>query len=254
MNMTVAPHHTSFHAAARLSGVAPAVVRARAVALPIAEDEPEDELAALDALGASRRLGRGQELFAEGDRAGSYFKVVSGAIRLLRLMPDGRRHVVEFLVAGDYFGLSPQAAYPYSAEAVIDAAVVCVPRRGVEQLIGRRPGLARRLLELLSRELISAQDQLLLLGRKNAQERLASFLLMRLERSGHAGPGRPQIELFMSRTDIADHLGLTIETVSRGLTQLRRQGMIALATPNQVVVLRRDALERLQQGYDQADA
>ena len=254
MNMTVAPHHSSFRTEARLSGLAPGLARPRAVALPIVEDEPEDELATLDALGTGRRLGRGQELFAEGDPAGSYFKVLTGAVRLLRLMPDGRRHVVDFLVAGDYFGFSPQAAYPYSAEAVIDSTVTCVPRRGVEQLLGRRPGLARRLLELLSRELSSAQDQLLLLGRKNAQERLASFLLMRLERAGDPGGARPQIELFMSRTDIADHLGLTIETVSRSLTQLRREGIIALPTANQVVILKRAALERLQQGYDGADA
>jgi CRP/FNR family transcriptional regulator len=252
MNVTVAPARAGFRSEHRLTRIAPALARSRAVAVPFADDEPVDELTLLDALGTSRRLSRGQELFTEGDPAGSYFKVAAGAVRLLRLMPDGRRHVVDFFLAGDHFAFSPLAAYPYSAEAVIDSTVVAFPRRSFEQLIGRHPGLARRLLELVSRELVAAQDRLLLLGRKNAHERLASFLLMRLERAGQGDAARPQIDLFMSRTDIADHLGLTIETVSRSLTQLRRHGVIALPTPNLVVILRRDALERLQQGY--ADA
>jgi CRP/FNR family transcriptional regulator len=254
MNMTVMPQRTSFQPETRLSGLAPSLGRPRAVAVPFVADEPEDALSVLDGIGTSRRLARGQELFAEGDRAVSYFKVVSGSVRLLRLMPDGRRHVVDFFVAGDHFAFSPLQAYPYSAEGVVDSAVVAYPRRSVEQLIVRHPALARRLFELLSRELASAQDQLLLLGRKNAQERLASFLLMQLERAGQATAARPQLELVMSRTDIADHLGLTIETVSRGLTQLRRHGVIALPTPNQVQILKRDALERLQQGYEEGEA
>ena len=90
----------------------------------------------------------------------------------------------------------------------------------------------------------------MLLGRKTAQERLASFLLQLLQRCGHADADRPQFDLFMTRTDIADHLGLTLETVSRGLHQLKRRGVIALPTVNRVVVLDREALERLQEGYD----
>jgi len=213
-------------------------------------DGVEDGIASLDGIGLTRRLERGQQLFAEGDRAGSYYKVIAGAVRLLRLMPDGRRHVVDFFVANDHFGFTPLADYPYSAEAVIDAVVVAYPRRGVEDLISRRPGVGRSLLAVISRELAAAQEQLLLLGRKTAQERLASFLLHLLRRSGQAEAPRPQLDLFMTRTDIADHLGLTIETVSRGLNQLKRQGIIALPTVNRVLILDRDALERLQDGYD----
>ena len=251
MNM-LAPARTSYPTQDRVStGFGPGLARPRATvpAAPAASDE--DGMASLDGIGLTRRLDRGQELFAEGDRAGSCYKVISGAVRLLRLMPDGRRHVVDFFVANDHFGFTPSAAYPYSAEAVIDTVVVAYPRRGVEDLISRRPGVGRSLLAVVSRELAAAQEQLLLLGRKTAQERLASFLLLLLQRSGQAAAARPQLDLFMSRTDIADHLGLTIETLSRGLGQLKRQGIIALPTANHVVVLRLDALERLQEGYDE---
>src|SRR6185369_14217398 len=134
---------------------------------------------------------------AQGDRAGTCYKVASGAIRLLRLMPDGRRHVVDFFVAGDYVGFTSLPAYPYSAEAVNDAVVIAYPRRGVDDLISRRPGVGRGLLEVVSRELTAAQEQLLLLGRKTAQERLASFLLQLLQRCGQADAARPQLDLFM---------------------------------------------------------
>ena len=252
MNMALTAGRTGYQAHDRTSiGVNPGLARPRATVPASPASHDGEDVASLDGIGLARQLNRGQELFAEGDRAGSYFKVVSGAVRLLRLMPDGRRHVVDFFVAGDLFAFTPLPAYPYSAEAVIDSAVIAYPRRGVEDLISRRPGVGRRLLELVSRELTAAQEQLLVLGRKTAQERVASFLLQLLQRAGRADAPRPQVELFMTRTDIADYLGLTIETVSRSLTQLKRQGIIDLPTPNHVVIFKREALERLQEGYEE---
>jgi CRP/FNR family transcriptional regulator, anaerobic regulatory protein len=251
MNM-FAPARSAYQTQDRVStGFGSGLARPRATvpAAAVAADRVEDGMASLDGIGLTRSLERGQELFAEGDRAGSYYKVISGAVRLLRLMPDGRRHVVDFFVTGDYFGFTPLQTYPYSAEAVIDAVVVAYPRRGIEDLIIRRPGVGSSLLAVVSRELAAAQEQLLLLGRKTAQERLASFLLLLLRRAGQADAARPQLDLFMTRTDIADHLGLTVETVSRGLSQLRRQGIIALPTANRVLILKLSALERLQEGY-----
>ena len=213
--------------------------------------ESEDGIASLDGIGFSRRLRRGQELFAEGDPAGSYYRVVSGAVRLLRLLPDGRRYVVDFSVAGDYFGVAAVHGYPYSAEAVIDTVVLAYSRRGVDDLIRHQPAVGSRFLELMSRELTAACDQQLLLGRKTAPERLASFLMHLVQRSGQAAAPRPELDLYMARIDIADHLGLTMETVSRGLNQLKRAGIIALPSPSRVLVLRLAALRRLHEGADE---
>ena len=137
MNM-LSPARASYQTRSHVSsGLAAGVARARAV-VP-AHVDADDGMASLDRIGLTRRLHRGQELFAEGDRAATYYKVASGAVRLLRLMPDGRRHVVDFFVAGDFFGFTPLESYAYSAEAVIDAVVVAYPRRGVNDLVGRRP-------------------------------------------------------------------------------------------------------------------
>ena len=252
MTMPLTPARMSYQANDRLStAFAPVLPRPRATtpSLAATSGEAAEDIASLELIGLTRRLGRGHELFAEGDRASSYYKVVSGAVRLLRLMPDGRRHVVDFFVADDHFGFTPQPTYPYAAEAVIDSIVVAYPRRSVDDLIRRKPGVGRRLLDMVSRELTAAQEQLVLLGRKTAQERLATFLMLLLQRSGRAGATQPQLDLFMTRIDIADHLGLTIETVSRTLSQLKRQGVIALPAPNRVVVLKPEALQRLREGY-----
>jgi CRP-like cAMP-binding protein len=202
-----------------------------------------EALAALDRIGKEISLGRDKALFLEGDAAQYCFKVVAGAVRSCRLLSDGRRHVAEFFLRGDFIGLAAEPAYPFTAEAVTDATLLRFPRIAIEKMISLRPSLGKWQVELLCRDLSSAQQQMLLLGRKNAIERIASFLLLMAGR----GHDAEHVSLPMTRSDIADHLGLTTETVSRIFGQLRSQRVIELRGASHVLVSNIDALEELAQ-------
>jgi CRP/FNR family transcriptional regulator len=209
----------------------------------------DDEAATgLDRAGVVRTLKRGQELFDDGDPADCFFKVVSGAVLTYRLLPDGRRHVQDFHVAGEYVGFTIAPSYSCAAAAIADSTVISYPRRRVETLIEQQPAVGRDLLAVVSRDLSAAQDQMLLLGRKAALERLASFLLQLARRLGAPVAANQKLNLFMTRTDIADHLGLTMETVSRGLNRLKRLGAIDLPSPVCVVLRDPDMLIQMEQG------
>ena len=201
--------------------------------------ERPDELAALDRIGSVVTLRREESLFYEGDSADYYFKVVTGAVRSCKLLADGRRHIGDFFLPGDFIGLDAATDYIFSAEAVTETTVVRYARRSVDALAFQEPKIQRRLLSIVCHELSAAQGRMLLLSRKTADERIASFLLGLAVRTGHA----ERVALPMTRTDIGDHLGLTMETVSRALSQLRHDGVIALVNSHEVVIRDRDALE-----------
>src|SRR5262249_55915958 len=139
--------------------------------------------AELDRAGTSLAIGRGQTVVESGDAARHVFKVTRGMLRAVRLLPDGRRYIAGFLVAGDFFGLTASDEYSLSLEAIEDAAVVRYSRQGFEALLDRDPRLGRRFFSVMCRELSAAQDRLILLGRKSAAERMASFLLAMAARS-----------------------------------------------------------------------
>ena len=188
-------------------------------------------------------LRKGKELFAEGDAAECFYKVVSGAIRSYKLLSDGRRQIDAFHLPGDIFGLEAGEEHRFSAEAVGDATVVAFRRSRLPALIAEDAAFREQVMTAMLRSLERAQDHMLLLGRKTAQEKVASFLLEMAER---IADDEPAFDLPMLRTDIADHLGLTIETVSRTLNQFDRDGLIRLPAASRSVVLRdRAALERL---------
>ncbi|HLJ64499.1 MAG TPA: helix-turn-helix domain-containing protein [Stellaceae bacterium] len=199
----------------------------------------------LTALASRQRKEAAEILFSEGDNAENVYEVVSGTLRLYKLLPDGRRQITGFLSAGDLLGLSADEAYLYSAEAITEVTLCRYKRSAFERLIDEVPGFARRLLAVTSRELRVAQDQMLLLGRKSAVEKVASFLLLLAERQGE---DRDMIEVPMTRTDIADYLGLTIETVSRSLSRLKQEEIIALPQATRVAIYDRDRLEDLAAG------
>jgi CRP/FNR family transcriptional regulator, nitrogen fixation regulation protein len=225
------------HAALR----ADTTLAAAALRRPTAGAERPDALAALDRLGAVVTARRDQALFYEGDAAEHYFKVVSGAIRGCKLLADGRRHIGDFYLAGDVIGLDAETDYLVTAEAVTDTVLVRYRRRSVEALAAAEPGIGRRLLSLACQQLKAAQQQMLLLGRKTADERIASFLL---DIAGRSGDGA-RIPLPMTRTDIGDHLGLTMETVSRALSQLKSAGVITFKGSHEIVIRDRDRLADL---------
>lgn len=224
--------------------LSPRLRRPAALRLAPASEAPSGELAGLAGQGTSVTRRRGEALFFEGDPADAYFKVMRGAVRTCRLLPDGRRHIGQFLLTGDVFGLVPGASYPYAAEAVTDTVLIRYPRRQIEHLMIERPEIGRSLCTVASRQLAAAQQQMVLLGRKTAEERIASFLLMMAERCGDGHC----LALPMTRADVADYLGLTIETVSRTVSQLRHDGLIALHGASEVTILDHEALQDMAEG------
>ena len=197
-----------------------------------------DALLAFERIGARRGFDRNAEIFAEGDAADCWFKVISGTVRLCKLMADGRRHIAEFYFGGDCFGLDNVPERLFSAEAVTDVIVMRYPRRATERLIDEIPALARCLRDMTLRDLANAQIRMLVLGRMSAPERVATFLIDMFDRRD----ATRSLELPMSRNDIADYLGLTIETVCRVMSAFKRDGAIDIPTPHRIELRDRAAL------------
>jgi CRP-like cAMP-binding protein len=197
----------------------------RGIGGPAAKGAPHI-LEPLAALAVIVRAGRDEEIVAQGDEAGYCYMVVSGCVRTVRLMEDGRRQIGEFLLAGDLFGWDALDQHDFGAEAVTPVVLRRYPRRSLDAFADRDQDFARRLRELTAGQLRTGRERMVLLGRKTASERIASFILEMAKRTNP--DGRATIELPMGRADMADYLGLTIETVCRGLTQLRREGTIAV--------------------------
>jgi CRP/FNR family nitrogen fixation transcriptional regulator len=204
----------------------------------IAQSGQLDALVMLEGIGTRLKFGRNDEIYREGDGAECWYKVISGTVRICKLLADGRRHVGEFCFSGDCFGLDDVGERLYSAEAVNDIVVLRVEREATERLLDRYPVLSRLLRETMLRDLANAHGRILLLGRMTASERVAVFLLDMFERRDHA----KVLDLPMSRNDIADYLGLTIETVCRILSALKRNGVISIPNSHRIELIDREAL------------
>lgn len=192
---------------------------------------------------------RDQTIFTEGDPALSVRIITAGMVRIVRLLADGRRQIIGFLQPGDMLGLALAGNYLYSAEAVTPVTLRRLTRSQLDALLERDPDLRKRLLAATATELQVAQDQMVLLGRKTAVERLASFLLAQAKRRTPEPEDHCRVELPMTRADMADFLGLTTETVSRAVTKLKTTRLIRLVYGNAVELLNIAALTDLAEGY-----
>jgi CRP/FNR family nitrogen fixation transcriptional regulator len=189
------------------------------------------------------KYSRGSEIFGETEPADYVYQVVSGAVRSYKLLSDGRRQIGAFHLAGDIFGLENGATHRFTAEAIVDTTVRLVRRISLEHVATTNALVARNLLNMTTTNLQHAEDHMLLLGRKTSLERVAAFLLEMDRRLTAAGV----MALPMSRRDIADYLGLTLETVSRALSYLHDRGILGFLgqTQRQIVLLDRLALAEL---------
>jgi CRP/FNR family transcriptional regulator, nitrogen fixation regulation protein len=194
----------------------------------------------VELMGAPMPFARNAEIYGENEPAEYLYKVLSGTVRTYKVLNDGRRQIGAFYLPGDIFGFEVSDEHTCSAEAIVDCKVLVIKRSSVVSLAARENDVARQLWKMTAGELQRAQDHILLLI-KTAQERVAGFLL---EMSARAPAGN-EIDLPMSRQDIADYLGLTIETVSRTLTQLENSAAIAVPTSRRIVLRNRAALTRL---------
>lgn len=188
-------------------------------------------------IGVAKTFRRECEIFGEGDATDFVYKVVSGAARSVRLLTDGRRQIMHFFLPGDLFGVEFGRERRAGAEALSDAVVIVARRSAIASDTDQSMLLWRHAVSELQR----SEDHVLTLGRRTATERLASFLIDLADRLD----ADDVLELPMSRQDIADYLGLTIETVSRTLTQLQAEGLVKLESCRQLRFLDRDTLEEL---------
>jgi CRP/FNR family transcriptional regulator, nitrogen fixation regulation protein len=193
-----------------------------------------------DLIGAPMPFARNAEIYGENEPADYLYKVISGTVRTYRVLNDGRRQIGAFYLPGDVFGFEGGTEHSFSAEAISNARVMVIRRSTATALAARDSTAAQQLLGATTRELLRAQNHIMLLI-KTAQERVAGFLLEMADRAA----GHNEVDLPMSRQDIADYLGLTIETVSRTLTLLENSAAIALPTSRRIVLRNRAALRQL---------
>lgn len=199
------------------------------------------------------RFEPGAAVFWEGDAATHLFQIAEGVLRVYKIIGDGRRVITGFLYPGDLVGLSLRERYLYTAEAVTKVRVRRLARSRFDEEVNASPTLRPELFARLSDEMAAAQDQMVLLARKSAEERVASFLLVLVRRLAGDTPVQPVVELPMTRLDMADYLGLTIETVSRIMTRLTGRGVIAACGRHAIVVRQLTKLEFLAGEGDDGD-
>ncbi len=192
--------------------------------------------------GLRRTFAKGDALFAEGDPSDYFYEVVSGTVRTSKLLSDGRRQIDAFHLAGDIFGLENSKDRYFTAEAIEPVVVLAFRRTEFKTLLHTDPALGDQLMSATIASLDRAHDHMVLLGRKTALEKVATFLLDLANRLSRGN----SVDLPMQRADIADYLGLTIETVSRVLSQMVRDGLIAVTSASRTIFLKdKAALELL---------
>jgi len=212
--------------------------------------KPLDAAALEDVAGEAQRLAMPARstLFREGDPAGRVYTIVDGVAKLTRLLPDGKQQVVGFRFAGDVLGFTDRATYPFDAELLTETNLCRLERGQLAGLLKRYPMLEHRLLDLCVQELTATQEQLVTVGRLSAEARVASFLLSLVAATKRRGGDLRTLEMPMTRADIADFLGLTLETVSRCLTAFRKRGWIREPVHQRVELINAEALSALADG------
>lgn len=210
----------------------------------------EAEIQSLNRIAIRRNIPKGKAILSEGENRTVFANIVSGVVKLTKTLEDGRQHIIGLLFASDFLGRAFRSDNPYFAEAATDVQLCAFPAAEFERLLRAYPGFEHRLFRFTLTELDACQDWMLLLARKRADERVASFLLMIAKRAASVGCAHSantlgrRFDLPLSRSEIADCLGLTIETVSRQLTLLRKQSVIELFGNREIFV---PDLRRLQE-------
>lgn len=204
----------------------------------------DDELASLNRISHQRKIPAGQVIFSDEDIADFCAIVVDGVVKLTKTLPDGRQQIVGLSLTTDFLGRTFSQQHSFFAEAATDVQLCCFPHDEFEGVLKQYPNLEHRLFEETLNELDSAREWMLLLGRKTAAEKVASFLLMIAKRCAQIGcshscehPHALAFELPLTRADMADFLGITIETVSRQITKLKNQNIISIMDNRHIIVL-----------------
>ena len=192
-----------------------------------------------------RQLECHEHLFFEGDEVSHFYEILDGVMCIYKLLPDGRRHVMSFGFPGDLIALSTYGEHRFSAEVIEPLTVRCIPKAMLATAISDDPEFARKVIDAATSELAEARDQVLTVSRRSAIERIASFLLGISRRTVKQGGDACVLKLPMTRLDIADFLGLTLETVSRTISKLKKMRVIDLPHSSLVVVRDMEELQTL---------
>jgi CRP-like cAMP-binding protein len=199
-------------------------------------------LRSLDTQALIKRFRRGQEICGASRPAEYWYRLTSGVARRCVVRPDGRRQILDLLLPGDYFGFTIHDQYDFTAEAAVEKTLVaCYSRKRAEALANANPEIASALRKVAFDALFRLETQLLILGRVTAVEKVGSFLLEMAARSPNGDEGK--VTLPVSRYDMADYLALSVETVSRSITDLKHRGLITLSGTRQVKILKPTALQ-----------
>jgi CRP/FNR family transcriptional regulator, anaerobic regulatory protein len=205
-------------------------------------------LARLAGLAQIVEVGRRQTLIQEGMPGEHFCTLILGSAKLFKLLPDGRRQIVGFAYPGSFLGMAPDGRYAFGVEALEPIRICRLSPEMLCSALEDFRAVERRLLAIATRDLIQAQEHVLLLGRKTMMERIASFLLDQAARPQPRSVRWPRIRLPMSRIDIADYLGVTVETISRTLAKLKQRRVIAVPNVHELVILDPSGLEELAEG------
>ncbi len=216
-------------------------VRTAALVTPLREAETNADIGSIVSYRAK------EAIYFEGDPAGRVFEITAGIVKLFKLTADGRCQVTGFLYPGQYFGFERNDEHSQTAEALTSTTLRSFTLAKLERLAGRDPAVQQQLLEAVRSQLLSTQDHLLLLGRKTAQEKLSSFLLRISEVVAGSGGDGSRFEIPMSRTEIADYLGLTTETVSRCFSRLKDRGLLSFTDARHITIRDIDRLLALSE-------
>lgn len=208
------------------------------------------DLVRLNEIAQTKFFKPGACILAEGESTSSVFNIIEGSVRLSRLLSDGRRVVTGFLFPGDFLGLTLDGTNSITAEAIGDVEVCRMERKRLENLFTEIPKLEHRLLEMTVGELISGRDHMMLLARKTLRERMATFLITFEDRLRESDEEPAVIKLPMARSDIADYLGVTVETISRCLAAMAEEGLIQLLSPRRIIILNHVRMEEIAEGED----
>lgn len=207
-----------------------------------------DDLHRLDAIAQRIEVKAPKHIFLEADKAEAFYVITDGVVILSKLLRDGRRQITGLMFAGDFLGLATDGTYDYSAEPVGNVALCRLSRIDLRDHCAEFPEMEHRLLQYAAHELATARDHVLLLGRMNATQRVASLLLMLQTRQDRAGEPPTPVVLPLARAEIADYLGLRLETVGRALAQLVDAGVIDVPRPRLIVVVDQNALNDVANG------
>ncbi|MBZ0090321.1 MAG: helix-turn-helix domain-containing protein, partial [Thermoanaerobaculia bacterium] len=203
-------------------------------------------------IGASRRLAPRELIFGEGDPRTHLYSVVEGVLCSYKLLSDGRRQIDAFYFPGEVVGIGVSGVHAVNAEAISPAVVRSVPIATVDRMVHSRPEFGWALLELASQQLAESSEHLLNLGKRSVHERVAAFLLSLAERGLRNGGDGCEVVLPMTRTDMADFLGMRLETISRCFNKFKWLGLIETPQPNLIILADRAGLERTADGACQS--